>query len=141
MYREQVPSKARHDERAEVDGGFATVAIFDSAMHSACANSFKHVVASRKDLVGLVEGLVIHHAVLQARYEERVQEVLGRPTVYHHGDGRPVERVIRALQGRRRHHEGHRKHRRGRKGCVGPDPVQFERGQAGWTTDRPLQAP
>ena len=47
MYREQVPSKARHDERAEVDGGFATVAIFDSSMHSACANSFKHVVASR----------------------------------------------------------------------------------------------
>ena len=68
MYREQVPSKARYDERTEVDGGFATVAIFDSAMHSACAKSFKHVVASRKDLVGLVEGLVIHHAVLQARY-------------------------------------------------------------------------
>ena len=106
MYKEQVPSKARHDERAETDGGFATVAIFDSAMHSACANSFKHVVASRKDLVALVEGLVIHHAVLQARYEEWVQEVLGRPTVHHHGDGRSVERVIRALQGRRRHHEG-----------------------------------
>ena len=67
MYREQVPSKARYDERTEVDGGFATVAIFDSAMHSACAKSFKHVVASRK-VVGLVEGLVIHHAVLQARY-------------------------------------------------------------------------
>ena len=106
MYREQVPSKARHDERAEIDGGFATVAIFDSAMHSACANSFKHVVATRKDLVGLVEGLVIHHAVLQARYEEGVQEVLGRPTDRHHGDGRSVERLIRALQGRRRHHKG-----------------------------------
>ena len=82
------------------------MAIFDSAMHSACANSFKHVVVSRKDLVGLVEGFEIHHAVLQARYEERVQEVLGRPTVHHHGDGKSVERVIRALQGRRRHHEG-----------------------------------
>ena len=106
VYREQVRSKARHDECGGIYGGFATVAVFDSAMHSACANSFKHVVDSRKDLVGLVEGLLIHHVVLQARYEERVQEVLERPTVHHHGDGRYVERVIRALQGRRRQHEG-----------------------------------